>query len=444
MVENMSNYFFRASGWPPGVVGSQSILCCPFITPLILSYVTDVTWAAPGPLFHIYRHQQHGLGIAINFRPASCVSPFAVPGAKAMHACLKKKMDKYPGFREALADHRLAGRPRPLLSCISLTDSMKAWTNLLYTNFKIHLFTQINEHIGAFIKIHLRDRNHRCRLQLPLPGTPHPAPIPSLLNYRVLRETRQTGPTSCSTWLRPIHRCYHYRFLHRRLQHHGVILTCSAPSCWLSLSPTQQICINRKYGLGVAEMVQPPWRINDLFLKLGAEGDPRGLGQILPSLEGRGISTEAAWERLFRCSDDTYAEDQAQKLWMSRDLRWRYHLCSPAEGPGSRFRYTNAQGRHRRRRPCWKVRSCRSLGRTVNRDGRAARNLASIYFTNVFSGGRRRRTLFERPRAPLAFSLDTGVALWVDISAGTAPFPTSSVPRAPAARFSRYGGKGPL
>ncbi|RKO85152.1 hypothetical protein BDK51DRAFT_48288 [Blyttiomyces helicus] len=68
---------------------------------------------------------------------------------------------------------------------------------------------------------------------------------------------------------------------------------------------------------------------------------------------------------------------------------------------GPRFCYTDAQGRHCSRRPCWKVRPCRSSGHSVDHDNNAARNIAAIYFTRVFSGGQHRGTLFKRPQLPL-------------------------------------------
>ncbi|RKO88267.1 hypothetical protein BDK51DRAFT_39311 [Blyttiomyces helicus] len=62
------------------------------------------------------------------------------------------------------------------------------------------------------------------------------------------------------------------------------------------------------------------------------------------------------------------------------------------------YRYKDSAGRtHRRPKGEWKVRICPHSGRAIQRDINAARNLATIFYTLVFSGNLRRGSLFESP-----------------------------------------------
>ncbi|RKO90265.1 hypothetical protein BDK51DRAFT_49299 [Blyttiomyces helicus] len=67
---------------------------------------------------------------------------------------------------------------------------------------------------------------------------------------------------------------------------------------------------------------------------------------------------------------------------------------------GPRYRYRDGHDRTRRyRRGAWKVHVCRGPGRLIDRGIKAARNMASIFFTLVYSGGDRLGSLFEsKPR----------------------------------------------
>ncbi|RKO93612.1 hypothetical protein BDK51DRAFT_34138 [Blyttiomyces helicus] len=132
----------------------------------------------------------------------------------------------------------------------------------------------------------------------------------------------------------------------------------------------------------------------------------KALSKIVNSLMPRGLTADDQANRLLRLDRSTLCRVRQafprqvpgplrRSMWASNTRSGLEELPFTPLASGGRRRYTDTQGRTRRRPRSWNVRVCPVFGRIVQRDVNAARNMINVFLTVVDSKGERRGTRFE-------------------------------------------------